>query len=204
MIMKDRRRIIIRHPTLRILRKNLREIIHRADIQEHRKLSNEKLEIKRNRRNHKDENIKAQMTVEIKNLSIKQNKLRTSRNRSILSCGMCGTLDDDRIYYKGFDEWYCPICFEENYKNWPPLNWKPQYPLSKNQVESFFFRLDKLADKCQTNLNLSKRILNDMGIKKSDQKIFLETLYHYGGHCDCEIMLNAHPQVMMDFDIDIE
>lgn len=204
MIMKDGKRIIIRTPFLKNLRKNLRELIHKAYRQEHRKLSNKVIETIKVRENQKDENIIAQMTVEIRNLSARLNKLRASRNKSILKCGMCGTLDDDRIYYKGFDEWFCLKCYEENYKDWPPLNWKPQYPLSKNQVESFFFRLDKLADKCQTNLNLSKKILTDMGIKKSDQKIFLETLYHYGGHCDCEIMLNAHPKVMMDFDIDIE
>lgn len=44
----------------------------------------------------------------------------------------------------------------------------------------------------------------DMDISKKQQKNFLETLYHYGGHCDCEIMLNTYPRVMMDFDIDIE
>jgi len=202
--MKDGRRIIINNPVLRNLRNNLRVIIHKSYRQEYRNLNDKILYNLDNRENQKDEHLKTQMTVEIENLSMKQNKLRTSRNKSILSCGMCGTLEDDRIYYKGFDEWYCPKCFEENYKDWPPLNWKPQYTLSKNQVESFFFRLDKLADKCQTNLNLSKKILNDMGIKKSDQKIFLDTLYHYGGHCDCEIMLNAHPHVMMDFDIEIE
>jgi len=202
--MKDGKRIIIRHPTLRVLRKNLREIIHRADIQEHRKLSNKKLEIKRSRRNQNDENIKAQMTFKIKNLSEKLNKLRASRNKSILSCGLCSTLEGDRIYLKGFNKWYCLKCFEENKKYWPPINWKPQYPLSKEQVVEFFLRLDKLAGNCQTNLNISKKILSDMDIKKSDQKIFLETLYHYGGHCDCEIMLNAHPNVMADLGIETE
>ncbi|MHA1876803.1 MAG: DUF2695 domain-containing protein, partial [Promethearchaeota archaeon] len=39
--------------------------------------------------------------------------------------------------------------------------------------------------------SLSKVILNQMGIKQEVQDQFLKLCYHYGGHCDCEIMFNA-------------
>ncbi|MFW9988919.1 MAG: DUF2695 domain-containing protein [Candidatus Odinarchaeota archaeon] len=65
-------------------------------------------------------------------------------------------------------------------------------------------RLEKVVGQCKTTLDLSREILTNMDIAKSDQRIFLNTLYHYGGHCDCEIMLNAAPNVLADFDIEEE
>jgi len=38
---------------------------------------------------------------------------------------------------------------------------------------------------------LSKTILNQMGVKQEVQDQFLKLCQHYGGHCDCEIILNA-------------
>jgi len=155
-------------------------------------------------RDQKDDQIKAQMRIEIKNLRKINNQLDDMYHKSILRCGLCNTIEGDRIYYKRFDKWYCLKCFEENYKDWAPLNWKLRYPLLKEQVLEFFQKLDKVVGNCQTNLDFSGEILTEMGISKSDQKLFLDTLYHHGGHWDCEILLNAYPNVMADFDIDIE
>ncbi|MFX1435225.1 MAG: DUF2695 domain-containing protein [Promethearchaeota archaeon] len=202
--MKDGRRITIKDPRLKTLRKNLRKLLDEAYIEEFENLMGKITQIKRSRRNQKDDEIKAQMEAKIDVLYEKSENLRNSYYKSILRCGLCNNLEGDRIYYKRFDKWYCPKCFEENYKHWAPLNWKPTYPISKEQVLDFFRELDKVVGSCQTNLDLSKEILTEMGISKSDQKIFLDTLYHHGGHCDCEIMLNAYPNVMADFDIDIE
>lgn len=125
-----------------------------------------------------------------------------SFNKSFLICGTCNTLEGDRIYYKRFDSWFCPKCFEKNIKHWAPLKWEPKYPISKDQVFEFLNKLDKVVGQCKTNLDLSREILTYMGITKSDQKVFLDTLYHHGGHCDCEIMLNAAPNVLSDFGIE--
>ena len=202
--MKDGRKIPIKDPHLKILRKNLRELLYEAFNAEHTKLMNKITQIKRSRRNQKDDQIKAQMRAEIKDLNKKRVNLRDSYYKSILRCGLCNTIEGDRIYYKRFDKWYCPKCFEENYRHWAPTNWKPRYPLLKEQVLEFFHKLDKVVGSCQTNLNLSREILTDICISENDQKIFLDTLYHHGGYCDCEIMLNAYPNVMADFDTDIE
>lgn len=202
--MKDGRKITLRSPRLIILRKNLRELFDNTYNEERKKLYTKISQIEEIRRNQKDDQIKAQMRIEIKNLRKKNNQLEDIYHKSILRCSLCNTIEGDRIYYERFDKWYCPKCFEENYEHWAPLNWKPRYPLSKEQIIEFFLRLDKVVGSCQTNLHLSREILTEMGISKSDQNIFLDTLYHHGGHCDCEIMLNAYPNVMADFDIEIE
>ncbi|MFX1592332.1 MAG: DUF2695 domain-containing protein [Promethearchaeota archaeon] len=202
--MKDGRKITLENPRLKIIRKSLRELLDKAFNEEYKKLTNRIIQIKKARRNQKDEKIKVQMNIELKELVDRKNNVDDSYYKSILRCGLCNTIEGDRIYYKKFEKWYCLKCFEANYKHWAPLNWKPRYPLSKEQLLEFFHKLDKLVGSCQTNFDLSKEILTGMDISKSDQKIFLDTLYHYGGHCDCEIMLNAAPNVLSDFDIEEE
>jgi hypothetical protein len=51
------------------------------------------------------------------------------------------------------------------------INLKYPYPLSKSQIQEFLKKLERVYLYCQNNLNLSKRILTDMGINKKDQKI---------------------------------
>lgn len=204
MIIKDGKRIGLKNSRLIIVRKNIRELFDEAYIKEYENLTDKITQIKRIRRNEENNQKKAQMRTEIKDLNENRVNLSDSYHKSILRCGLCNTIEHDRIYYKKFDRWYCPKCFEENYKHWAPLNWKPRYPLSKEQVLEYFHKLEKLVGNCQTNLDLSREILTFIGISESNQKIFLDTLYHHGGHCDCEIMLNAYPNIMADFDIGIE
>ncbi|MGV9174220.1 MAG: DUF2695 domain-containing protein [Promethearchaeia archaeon] len=199
--MQDGKRITLSNPLLRNLRLNLRKII---DITLDKKFEDnydkiDKIwELKREADNSENEELNNRLGI----LRQKNSRLDDSYKKSIVTCGLCNTLEGDRVYYKRFDEWFCPKCFAENYEHWGPSDWEPKYPLSKDQVLEFLHKLDKVVGQCETNLNLSREILTEMGISKKDQKVFLDTLYHYGGHCDCEIMLNASPKVLADFDIE--
>lgn len=203
-MMQDGKRITLSNPLLKTIRLNFRKLIDTAFNEEYEKLTNKIIQLEKTRRNQKDEHIKTQMRTEIKSYREKKNYLNDFYSKSILKCGICNTLEGDRIYYKRFGEWFCPDCYKENIKGWGPSDWEPKYPLSKNQVITFLEELDKVVGQCQTNFDLSKEILTGMDISKSDQRIFLNTLYHYGGHCDCEIMLNAAPNVLADFEIEDE
>jgi hypothetical protein len=73
--MKDGKRIIIRTPFLKNLRKNMRRLINELFNDEFEKLTNKVLEIIKERENQEDEIRKDQMTVKIKNLSEKKRNL---------------------------------------------------------------------------------------------------------------------------------
>lgn len=201
--MQDGKIVSLTDQCLINLRNNLRKLLksaytkHRIEISDEIRKIFDLMEDEKNRENE-------ELNNKLSTLMQEENALDESYKKSILRCGVCHTLEGDRIYYKRFDEWFCPDCYKENIKGWGPSDWEPRYPLSKNQVITFFEELDKVVGQCQTNFDLSKEILTGMDIPRSEQKIFLDTLYHYGGHCDCEIMLNAAPNVLADFDIEEE
>ena len=201
--MQDGKRITLKNKFLINFRSNIRYLIKEAYTNRRTETSRE---VKKIFALMEDEdNIEnEELNNNLSNLMQEENALDDTYKRSILKCGLCNTLEGDRIYYKRFDKWFCPDCYKENIKGWGHSDWEPRYPLSKNQVIKFLEELDKVVGQCQTNFDLSKEILTGMDISKSDQKIFLDTLYHYGGHCDCEIMLNAVPNVIADLDIDME
>lgn len=202
--MKDGKKILLKNQNLRILRFNTRKLLYEAYIKKHTLLTNNLIQTKKIRRKQVDNQTKAQLAEKINNFIKEKKKLEEQKNKSILRCGSCNTLEGDRVYYKRFDKWYCPKCYEEGIKHWGPSDWEPTYPLSKNQILIFFEQLEKVVGQCKTNFDISKEILTVMDISKKDQKIFLDTLYHYGGHCDCEIMLNALESVLADFNIKME
>jgi hypothetical protein len=66
--------------------------------------------------------------------------------------------------------------------------------MNKRDLEKFFKRLDELLqiNGCNArDLTNAQIILNEMGVSKKEQEIFLEDCRRAGGFCDCEIFLNA-------------
>ena len=196
--MKRHVKIIIRNELLKNLRDNLRKVIINA-------------------LNHQISNIDEKyedlfdvvaetgdIPDELADLEEKKQLLNRSFNESICICNICQKMDKDMVYATRPAEWFCIDCYENKLPKNMQEKWEPKYPLSKDQVLEFLNELKNVVEQCNTNLNLSKKILTKMGITKKDQKIFLDTVYQYGGHCDCEIMMNAYPNIMADFNLDIE
>jgi hypothetical protein len=200
--MKKHRRIIIKNPNLKNLRNNLRKILGEAQLEKYSELVNQKREIRRKLRKQ-DDNHSA-LKEKKRDIESKKQKLRRIFDKSICFCDGCSSMDKDMVYSVKAGEWFCVDCYDENLPKTFRDDWEPKYPLNKLQVMEFLQKLKKVHTQCQTNLDLSKQILTEMGISKQDQKTFLNTLYEYGGHCDCEIIMNAFPSVMADFDMDTE
>ncbi len=200
--MKKYKRIIINNPNLRNLRNNLRNIIQIAESERLTEFINQKRKIneiirKIGKISEEDQNNKQKLESKIQQLERKFNE-------SICICRICQKSDKDMVYATRPKEWFCIDCYETKLPKNMQEKWEPNYPLSKGQIIEFLDKLNEVVDQCKTNLNLSKEILTRMGISKNDQKSFLETLSQYGGHCDCEIIMNAYPYIMADFNIDFE
>ena len=73
------------------------------------------------------------------------------------------------------------------------------YKLNKEEIRIFFTKLANYPDGCLGDYTHSKEILNEMNINQKDQDSFLEICRIYGGHCDCEIILNALDSIEGDF-----
>lgn len=63
-------------------------------------------------------------------------------------------------------------------------------PLDDAQWDTFFSRLGERSG-CKANLDDSAEVLTEMGVPESDIKIVLIIVDAFGGHCDCEVFLNA-------------
>ena len=72
------------------------------------------------------------------------------------------------------------------------------FPLSQLQLSVFLYALE---GKCKFNgdewkcggqkFPYATKILDSMGIPLADQEKILEICKEHGGHCDCEILMNA-------------
>lgn len=200
--MKKHKRIIIENSHLKKIRNNLREIIGEAYVKLNADLIEKKRKLRKDLLNN-GEPIDFVIDA-TKKFESKIQKLTRAFNKSICFCDGCSSMDKDMVYSVKAGEWFCVDCYDKKLPKIFRDDWKPKYPLTKTQVMEFLKKLKKVHTQCQTNLDLSKQILTEMGISKKDQKIFLDTLYQYGGHCDCEIIMNAYPSVMADFDIDAD
>ncbi len=199
--MKKHKRVIIKNSKLKNVRYSLRTVIAEAYFEINDKLLKEKREI-RKKFIEKGKSIKSAIEA-TKELESKIQQLSRTFEKSICICGVCRKMDKDMVYATRPKEWFCIDCYENKIPKNLQEAWEPKYPLTEDQVIEFLKKLKKVSDQCETTLKLSKQILADMGIKKKDQNIFLDILYQYGGHCDSEILMNAYPKIIADFDIDI-
>ena len=196
--MKKHKKILIKNPKLKNLRNNLRLVLFKV-------YSNKLSDLNKELDKFLDIIIETgDVPDECSNLETMKQELRRIFNKSICICYICQKMDKDMVYATRPKEWFCIDCYENKLPKNLQEKWEPKYPLSKDQVLEFLDKLNEVADRCKTNLNLSREILTGMSINKRNQDRFLDTLYQYGGHCDCEIILNAYPNIMADFDLDLE
>ncbi|KKM22330.1 hypothetical protein LCGC14_1626400 [marine sediment metagenome] len=125
--------------------------------------------------------------------SRKLSELHLLETKSICTCIHCGRSDKDMIYTCDWEQW---LCIECNSKRVYFNNLRNGLEMGKSELNEFLVRLEKSikinhgGSKCNGYKN-SKKILNKMGIAEEIQKNLYELLHYYGGHCDCDILINA-------------
>ncbi|KKM73084.1 hypothetical protein LCGC14_1414030 [marine sediment metagenome] len=200
--MKKERAIIIKDPRLRRIRNEFRNLLQswtskvRSDLQDKAFVYIE---------NHEDDKLR-EINIKVSNLDIMEEK-------SIILCPDCGRRDQDMVYVPTIpstNEWNVPnpyatythewICMDCNSKRVHIADLREEIltGMTMMDIEEFLDRLSggegvglsRSGWKCN-GYEESERILFEMGIEKDTQGKFLELCGHYGGYCDCEILLNA-------------
>ncbi|NVM17913.1 MAG: hypothetical protein HWN80_09365 [Candidatus Lokiarchaeota archaeon] len=127
-------------------------------------------------------------------------KLSLMDKLSICTCLHCGNSDKDMIYRPDMKQWLCIDCNSE-LVYFAKLRMELQ--MDASVLDEFFQRLSSeegvgIRNIRHSNIRcggqsypLSKEILSRMGVEQGVQDQFLKLCQHYGGHCDCEIVLNA-------------
>ncbi len=121
---------------------------------------------------------------------------------SICYCRDCGRVDEDMVYVPEMKEWICVGCdYKMNY--FGRVKDEIRDFMGVNVISEFLDKLtggegiaiSRLGSKCEGYTD-SRLILSQMGIPKEVQDKFLELCHYYGGHCDCEIILNASTRLL--------
>jgi len=118
---------------------------------------------------------------------------------SICNCPSCNSINRDMIYNKHEGKWYCLDCYYSiKARNTNPADWS----LSRKEIR-IFLRVLASPEGCQYNghewrcggkeFTYASRALDLMEISKDTQEEFLVFCRAFGGHCDCEILMNAAP-----------
>ncbi len=183
--MKKERAIIIKSQRLRKVRSELRTLLKlwKEDIR-----SSLREEWSKNSNNRA---IKIQKEISSLDLMLEL---------SICSCSLCGSSDKDMIYIPKFKQWDCVECNSERVY-YRKLRIKLQ--MSIEEIKEFLNRLageeginlSRSGSRCNGYM-ASKRILDKMGINKETQDKLFHLCSYYGGHCDCEILLNASSNLL--------
>ncbi|KKL14217.1 hypothetical protein LCGC14_2517930 [marine sediment metagenome] len=181
--MKKERVIIIKNPQLQKVRNELRALI---------KLWKEDIE-------------SSLLHSDFKKKHAEISRLHSAFLNSICMCRFCGNFDRDMIFAPDMRQWLCINCNSRRvyFKN---LHQELKNQMSKEKIREFLerlaggdgIRLSRSGSGCKGHID-SKRILDQMGIRKETQEIFLELCDYYDGHCDCEILLNAKPWLLGEY-----
>ena len=123
-------------------------------------------------------------------------ELRRAYDKSILTCTLCHSKTSDMVYVPRIREWICVPCAEED--GWikePEL--KEKLTMTRSQIRHFLIALDAILEHkpCRTDHRYARQVLYQIGIEPEQQEIFLELCKLLGGYCDCEIMMNAAPEL---------
>jgi hypothetical protein len=176
--MKKRRTIIIKNPLLRKVRNSLRGLFRlwASDLKIAISLSD------------------AAASLEARE---KLSDLDLIIRRSICYCRDCGNVDEDMVYVPELAEWICINC-DSKREYFKKVKDEIRKEIGINMIVEFLDNLagaqgidfSRFGSKCE-GYTYSRLLLSQMGIPKGLQDKFLELCHYYGGHCDCEIMLNA-------------
>ena len=111
--MRDKRAIIIKTPSLRRIRNNLRSILLEVYHIQWKKIHDEWRSYLFNSDGSR-RSIESLSPDELKRFRLLQqeeNQLTDVINRSICVCVACGKGDRDMVYNKAYDAWYCTECY---------------------------------------------------------------------------------------------
>jgi hypothetical protein len=129
-------------------------------------------------------------------LSSKGDPLIQALNKSICKCSICHSYISDMIYIPRFEKWYCVDCAAESgWDKEPEL--KEKLTMTRAQIRHFLIALDGILEHkpCRTDHRYARQVLHQIGIEPEQQEIFLELCKINGGYCDCEIIMNAAPEL---------
>lgn len=117
--MRDKRAIILKNPKLQKIRNSLRDIIYQAAGLE-RKRSHQAwrsflINSDGNRRDIFD--LSPAELKEFRAFQSKEENLGSIIRRSILMCVSCGRGDQDMVYNKSYDAWYCTECYDLHHRH---------------------------------------------------------------------------------------
>ena len=177
------RKIEIKHEQLRHIRNNLRKLLGKIII---RKC----LELQEKGEEFNDFSVQSDRFFKI------SQELRRAYDKSILYCSICGSKTSDMIYFPQWDRWFCISCAEgRGWINEPEL--KEKLTMTRAQIRHFLIALDAILEHkpCRTDHRYARQVLYQIGIEPEQQEIFLELCKINGGYCDCEIMMNAAPEL---------
>ena len=187
--MKKEKTIIIKDPKLRNIRNELRTLLRLWVSEVESSLIKQKMSY----------NDRQEYTDLQKSLS----ELHLLYVKSICICLFCGKNDKDMIFIPKMDQWLCLDC---NLKRIHFENLRSKLQINKKELSMFFNKLisddgislSREGSRCN-GYATSKKILDEMNIKKETQKDFFALCGYYGGHCDCEIIFNAKSRFLEGF-----
>ncbi|HEC40910.1 hypothetical protein LCGC14_1695550 [marine sediment metagenome] len=186
--MKKERECIVRDPRLKRVRNEIRALL-RAWCRDVRSSLNKVFLAEDN----------SDKSKEIHN---RISELDVMERKSIILCPDCGRRDQDMAYVPSMNEWICVECNSKRVY-FDELKEEVLTEMTMTGIKDFLERLSggngielsRFGSKCN-GYEDSKRILNEMGVGKDIQDKFLELCSYYGGHCDCEILLNAERELL--------
>lgn len=179
--MRKKRAIIIRSPKLRNIRDELRTLL--------------KLWLSDTEASLIEQQMSTNDRQKYADLQKSLSSLHLSYIRSICICLFCGKSDKDMVFIPKMDQW---LCIECNSRRVHFENLRSRLQISKEELAEFFSKmvsgdgisLSRKGANCN-GYTMSKKILDEMNIKKETQDSFFALCDYYGGHCDCEIIFNA-------------
>ena len=117
--MRDKRAIIIKKPNLQRVRNSLRVIFYQAARSERKKFYNAWRSFlfssdgtRRDISEFSPDELK-----EFRAFQSKEENLGSIIRRSILMCVSCGRGDQDMVYNKSYDAWYCTECYDLHHRH---------------------------------------------------------------------------------------
>ena len=176
-IMKDKRTIIIKNPSLQKIRNNLRIVLLKAINKELLRLLNErqKLEINSNNIRRSIDDLSPSELKKYRQIQEQESNLRESSYRSILMCVSCNQSDRSMVYNKAYNAWYCTECYgmhlasaRERFNIQPYLQLPEDHPFFTGQSNQIYNTLMTEADEWLNSLILEHLMMYDRDIDEHD------------------------------------
>jgi hypothetical protein len=175
--MKDKRAIIIKDPRLQKIRNALGNIILEAYHIQYKSIHNKgrTLLIKDDGTNQDIDELSPNKLKKFRQLQKQESKLRDLARRSICMCVSCGRGDQDMVYNKPYNAWYCTECYgmhlasaRERFNIQPYLQLPEDHPFFTGQSNQIYNTLMTEADMWLDSLILEHLMMYDRDIDEHD------------------------------------